>query len=1024
MIQSVLAAFVFLLGSAAVPAQQTLKQGFKSPPPECRPDVFYQVMGGTITKEGLVKDFDAMKQQGIGGVILMQMPDQLAGIVSWVFRDHPGKLKVLSDEWFAMWNFALGELDRRGLTFSTVPCPGWSHVGGPRVTPDKSGKILVAGYKTIKGPARFEGEIPRPPLHYNEHKPTLPPFASKAEVQAWKKLKESYGDFYRDVAVIALPTDAGAPPPVVLGKNDDVALGVKPKATKLITLDKEKLLNLTGKMDAQGRLVWDVPEGAWTVVRLGVESYKEPNYPAPVEGAGLECDRMDPQAIYLVFNNYVGRLLREARAKGYRCFKGFDTDSYESVEQDFCVDFPEQFKKRMGYDCLPWLPAWLDVRLVIVNADLTDRFRRDMQQVVSDLWLERFYGEIKRFAEANNVLWMIESYFKLTIDWRTAAARSHTPGSEFWVRERMGHGDAIIRELIGPAPDAAALYGHPVVWAESFSAGPENSAWRNHPWLLKPFGDAAFCRGINHFVMHGFVHNPFDNIKPGFSFGFWGTQFNRNLTWWNYSLPWHRYLARCQFLLRQGIPVADVLAYPPKVEHIPSPVLASAPYKQVVSNDEALLERVSVKDGRLVLPHGVSFAALAIPPAQRSMTPRALGRLLELVKEGATLIGEPVPARSVSMQNYPHCDRQMEKLVVELWGEDAAGSRQKAVGRGERQVGKGRVIWGRPLNKALNDVAGGPDFEFVGLSTTSPPYSERPRYDFFHRCTPEAEIYFLANLYDEPIANEASFRVSGRKPELWDPVTGSARPLPQYKDENGRTTIPMRLAARQSCFVVFPTPGEDKPSAKDKVNFPQAQPVAALEGPWRVAFDPKWGGPEQIEFASLVDWTKRPETGIKYYSGTAIYTKAFDAPQSLAADRKGKVYLDLGKVKNLARVRLNGKDLGIVWCAPWRVEIGGVLKPKDNELKIEVVNTWINRILGDEQIPGDAEYRESGDPKWPGGYIHGVNGKGLKDLPDWLLKGEPRPSKRYTFFIWQFYPKDAPLVESGLLGPVRILVEE
>ena len=727
-----LAALLFFPGIAAA-AEPTLKQGFQNPPPESRPEVFYQVMGCSITKDGLTKDFEAMKRQGIGGVMLMQMPDQLAGAMHWPFRDYPGKLKCLSDEWFAIWNFAIGELDRLGMTFSTVPCPGWSHVGGPWVTPDKSGKILVGGRKTLKGPSHFEGEISRPPLSYEEKKPAQPPWA--ADIEAWKKLKKSFGDFYRDVAVVAYPAGVGP-------------------------VKQSQVINLTGKMDAKGRLNWDVPAGDWTVVRLGVESFKEPNYPSQVDGSGLECDRMDPQAIHLVFDNYVGRMLREARAKGYKSFKGFDTDSYESVFQDFCVDFPEQFKKRMGYDCTPWLPAWLDKSLVIGSVDLTDRFRRDMLRVVSDLWLDRFYAEIKRFAEANKILWMIEPYFKLPIDWRTIASRAHVAGSEFWIQDRMGHGDALIRDSFGPAPDAAALYGQKTVWAEAFTAGPENSAWRNDPWLLKPYGDAAFCRGVNHFTMHGFVHNPFDNIKPGFSFGFWGTQFSRNVTWWPYSLPWHRYLARCQFLLGQGEPVVDALAYPPKTEHVPKPVLDCSPFKQTVCNDEALLERVSVKDGRLVVPNGVSFAALVIPPqkpyADRSMTPQALTRIRDLVKDGATLIGEPVPAKSVSLQNYPQCDRQMEKLVAELWGEG------KVAKRGDRKLGKGRVIWGRALTKALDEVAGGPDFEFTGLSM-APPEGRRPRYDFFHRRTPEADIYFVANLYDEPIAKAASFRVTGRQ---------------------------------------------------------------------------------------------------------------------------------------------------------------------------------------------------------------------------------------------------------------------
>ena len=951
-------------------------------------------MGGLQTKEGLTKDFEAMAREGVGGIMLMQMPDQVGGVVQWPFRDYPGKLTVCSDEWFARWNYAIGELDRLGLTFSSIPCPGWRHVGGPWVTAEKSLKVLVGKSTKIKGPVHFSDVIARAPVSY-EKKPTLPPWSSDAE--AWQKKRESWGDYYRDAAVVAYPMDTNTNKPI----------------------PSDKLIDLTRQMDADGRLTWDVPGGDWTVVRLGCAAFNGPNYPASLEGAGLEVDRMDAKAAKLVLDNYVGRLAREARAKGYKSFKGFDTDSYEAGRQDFSEDFIAQFKMRMGYDCTPWLPAWLDRKMTIGNADLTTRFRRDMLQVISDLWIEGFYTGVREFADKNHVTWMIEPYFSLTIDWRTVASKADIAGSEFWVNDNLTPGDSIIKDLFGPAPDTSELYGKNIVWAEAFTANSYCSAWRNDPALLKPYGDNAFCHGINHLVMHGFAHNPWgDNIKPGMSFGLWGTQLSRNLTWWPYSSAWHRYLARCQFLLSQGLPVSDVLAYPPKVEHIPSPVLECAPYKQVVCNDETLLKRLSVKNDRLVLPHGVSYAALAIPPdkksAQRSMTPAALNRICDLVKEGATLIGEPVPTRSVSLQNCPECDKEMASLVAEIWGD------ARTTSGGERQLGKGRVIWGRPVAEVLNEVAGGPDFDSNVPAVVQG--SNKPRYDFFHRRTPEAEIYFVANLSDQPLDLMAKFRVTRRRPQLWDAVTGQMRTMPQYSESNGHTSIPLRFAARQSFFVMFPKTAQGK-SDNNQVNFPAIKPAATVAGPWQVAFDPNWGGPQKIEFAALEDWTKRPEEGIRYYSGTATYRKTFDVPKS-AVKTKVAVYLDLGKVKNLARVRLNGNDLGIVWCAPWRVEVGGVLKAKDNNLEIDVVNTWVNRIIGDAREPLDVEMVKVDDPR-KGGYAAGLYGTGLKDLPDWLIKGEPRPSKgRYTFVNWQFYTKDASLLESGLLGPVQIVTQE
>ncbi|MHB8901126.1 MAG: glycosyl hydrolase [Thermoguttaceae bacterium] len=979
--------------ATVAPAQESLEQRFQDPPAECRPGVFMDWMGGMLSKEGLTRDFEALAREGIGSAMVMQMPDQLAGVVQWPFRDYPGKIVCLSDEWFDMAVHAVAECDRLGMTFATLPCPGWSHAGGPWVTPEKGLKVLVGKATQLQGPSRFDAVLARAVVPY-EKKPTLPDWASDAK--AWEAKRAGYGDYYRDVAVVAYQSG--------------------PVGSAGTVVPREKVLNLTAQVDDQGRLKWEVPEGAWTVLRLGCATFRGPNYPAQVEGAGLECDRMDPAAVRLVLENYVGRIAREARARGLKAYTGFDTDSYESGIQDFSEDFPAQFQKRMGYDCTTWLPAWYDRKLIIGSPELTARFRRDMLQVVSQLWLERFYGEIRRFAESSGLEWMVEPYFKLTIDWRTVAARSHLPGSEFWIRDLATRPDPFAGDLTGPGPDSAALYGQPIVWAEAFTASPHNSAWRNDPWLMKPCGDTAFCQGINRFMIHGFTHNPFgDQYRPGFSFGWWGTQLNRHLTWWPYSSAWHRYLARCQFMLRQGLPVADVLSYPPRTEHIPGHLLQCAPFKENVCNDETLLERLAVHGGRLVLPHGVSYAALALPlpgpRAQRTMTPQALRRILELVRQGATLIGEPVADRSASLQDYPQCDDQMRRLVADLWGDDPSP-------QGSRTLGKGRVIWGRPVTEVLREVAAGPDFEFLSVAQFEPGETWHARYDFFHRRAPDAEIYFVANPRDEVLAATGSFRVTGRQPQWWDPVTGRCRSLPEYREADGHTEIPLRLLPRQSCFIVFRQEGTAPPPDVTERNCPDPRPLATIEGPWQVAFDPNWGGPEQVEFATLDDWTTRPEEGIKYYSGTATYTKVFDAP-ALVLEASGTLYLDLGKVRNLARVKLNGADLGIVWCAPWRVEVGGALQEENNRLEIDVVNTWVNRIIGDEQLPADTEMV----PFEKGGYREALQGFALKDLPDWLLAGRPRPSKRYTFLTWQFYPKEAPLPQSGLLGPVQFTVQ-
>ncbi len=990
----IMAVFLILLAEAAW-AQDALERGFASPPPECRPGAFLDWMGGMVGREGLTLDLEALKEAGVGGVMIMQLPDQLAGVVQWPFRDYPGKVECLSDEWFAMMNHAIGEADRLGLTVATLASPGWSHVGGPWIHPEQGLKVLGAGVTQVKGPSRFDGLLVRA-APAGEEKPTLPEWSRDRE--AWKRRKESWGDPYQDVAVVALP-------------DPDAKTGAVPL---------ERVIDLTGKMEGGGGLKWDVPEGTWHIVRLGAQTFLGPNYPAPVEAAGLESDRFDPAATRAALEPYIGRIAREAKAKGYRSFQGFDTDSYESGFQNFSADLPAEFRKRMGYDCVPWLPAWHDRKRTIGSPERTARFRRDMLQVVSDLWLERFYGEIRRFAEEHELRWMVEPYFKLTIDWRAVAARSHLPGAEFWVRDLRV--DDIIRDLIGPGPDSAALYGHRVVWAEAFTARPDGSAWRNDPWLLKPYGDAAYCRGINHFMMHGYVHNPFgEAATPGLSMGFWGTQFNRRLTWWPWARAWHLYLARCQFLLRQGEPVADVLAYPPRTEHIPGPTLEAGPYKQVVLDDETLRKRLKVSAGRLEVRPGVTYAALALtaprPMAPAGFTPEALQKIRQLAEDGATVIGDAPAAVSASLKGYPDCDREMARLITGIWGE---GPRPKA---GERKIGKGRVVWGQSVPEALSNVAGAPDCEFVPAVPGDP-----IRFDFAHRRTGEADTYFVANLGDAPLQGKLRLRARG-KPELWDPVTGRMRLLPEFSNQHPME-IPVCFEPRQSFFIVLrsakaPSVAERHAGGGGPSNFPDRKQVCEITGAWDVSFDPKWGGPASTRFEQLSDWTRSAMDGIRYYSGKAVYRKTFDLPDERPGITPGHpVYLDLGAVRNMARVRLNGQDLGIVWCAPWRVEITRAVKEKGNALEIEVVNTWVNRIIGDEQEPADAEWTAVDSRHGMGGYTTAARGMALKDLPDWLIEGKPRPSRgRYTFVNWQYYSKDAPLLPSGLLGPVRVMTE-
>ncbi|MEJ7684550.1 MAG: glycosylhydrolase-like jelly roll fold domain-containing protein [Segetibacter sp.] len=401
-----------------------------------------------------------------------------------------------------------------------------------------------------------------------------------------------------------------------------------------------------------------------------------------------------------------------------------------------------------------------------------------------------------------------------------------------------------------------------------------------------------------------------------------------------------------------------------------------------------------VKDNQIVFPGGASYRLLILPSLE-TMTPALLEKIRSLVWDGAIVIGPP-PLKSPGLSGFPECDKKVQSIAGILWGRFESPAAQT-----ERIYGKGKIIWGGDFStKKANELYPSYDLaaKLLDRMGVAEDFKSANPVRYTHRTTPDWDIYFVSNCTNEPIRGDCIFRTAKASPELWDPVTGKTRKLTQFSSRDGRTAVSLQFDAYQSFFIVFSkgTPG----ASTGRKNFPEKTEIASLNGPWDVSFDPKWGGSEKVRFDSLKDWTLRREEGIKYYSGIAVYRQSFDLPKAGAANKNGRLYLNLGKVKNLARVRLNGHDLGVVWTTPWRVDITEPLKKKDNTLEIEVANLWPNRLIGDEKLPDD----------------------GIKDgqWPDWLIKGKERTSGRYTFTTYQHYTKDSPLLESGLIGPVTI----
>jgi hypothetical protein len=568
------------------------------------------------------------------------------------------------------------------------------------------------------------------------------------------------------------------------------------------------------------------------------------------------------------------------------------------------------------------------------------------------------------------------------------------------------------------AASIAHVMGRPIVSAEAFTG---RDQWQQFPWSMKNQGDWAFCIGINRFVYHTFAHKPLgDAFRPGMTMGPYGVHWDRGQTWWPMVRDYHRYIARCSHVLRQGVAISDILYLTPEgAPHVfrppPSALNGSGPladkrgYGFDGCSPSILIARAGVRDGRIVFPGGTSYRVLVLPRCD-TMTPGLLEKIIQLTEAGAVVLGAP-PVASPSLSGYPQCDVKVRELAEHLWGKEPAGV---------RQFGEGRMILDQPAAPALY-----PDY-----ATTAAVLAEMGIPEDFqaqsgaavryaHRRTDRADIYFLANTTNGPLETTCRFRVEKGAPQLWDPVTATIRPLPQFSRNEKTTSVPMCFAPYQSCFVVFP---RDNTLAgvtdAGGVNFPKAELLTTLGGSWAVSFDPKWGGPEKITFDALQDWTEHPQRGIKYYSGIATYRKEFDfalpaltarakrtdrgspgedgEPRSRANDHPA-LYLDLGTVHDMARVTLNGRDLGVVWCAPWRVEITDAVKAGINQLEIQVANRWPNRLLGDQQSP-DKDVRTV---QWESG----------------LLGGREYKAGRYTFTTGRGPGK---LLPSGLLGPVTL----
>ncbi len=1050
---------------------QNIQTGFITPHDSNSVWCYWYWIGDDISKEGITKDLEAMKEVGIGAAFIGNInPEEVDGPVP-----------ILSEDWWDHMVHAVNEGKRIGVDIGSFNCPGWSMSGGPWVKPEMAMRHIVFSETDLSGPSKVQIKLKKQGDEFQDLYVLAFPniaadktvlnnknasikinpyiknatalidgdesssaffdaaskeyiidiktgesitarsiqlfpgkvgFNAQCELYAlidgeYKTIKSfsferqntnvNVGPDRFGVVAIGLPevqsnafrlvcknegrmwrSDVGfseikiSEEPVLerfvekkLGKMFPSPLPewdsyIWENQEKLsdtnLKVEDQRILNVTENMDEDGILSWEVPEGDWTVMRFGMVPTGTTNAPSAPQGKGYEIDKASSEIARFHFAQYIGELMNRVPEENRSALKYVIADSYEQGSQNWTDGFEQRFAEKFGYDPKNYLPVFAGK--VVNSVDESNRFLWDLRRAIADEVAYEYVGGLREVSNEHNLKLWLENYghWGFPSEFLMYGGQSNLVAGEFWNEGTLGDIEC------KSGSSAAHIYGKPVTSAEAFTAS--GKAYLRHPALLKRRGDWSFTEGINHFVLHLYIHQPDDQRIPGVNAWF-STEFNRHNTWFKQSKSWIDYLRRCQHLLQQGQYVADVCYFigedAPMMTGARNPELPKG-YSYDYINAEVILQRLTVQNGKFTLPDGTSYSVMVLPP-QKTMRPELLAKIEELVEQGGVIFGQP-PDSSPSLSNYPECDEQIRSIAQKLWGA------KKEASTGIKKYGGGYVVDDLDLETTLKSLEINKDVE-IG--------NDVPVL-WTHRSMPGMEIYFLTNQSEHVVNFEPSFRVSGLKPQLWDAVTAEIRMLNKYIERNGRTSVPIRMEAHQSWFVVFTNNSENVAKGYEH-NFPGFQTIKEIDGEWDVDFMNKEIGPKSpVIFESLIDWSSSDNEKIKYYSGTAKYETSFELG---SIPDGGELFINLGKVEVMARVKINDKDLGGVWMSPYRINATGYLMTGVNKIEIEVVNLWRNQLIKDKKLPIEERYT-------------------------WHLVDDIRP--------------DETLHSSGLLGPVTIEV--
>ena len=731
-----------------------------------RPYTYWFWMNGNITKEGITKDLEAMHRIGVGGVFNLEGG---TGIPK-------GPVTYLSSEWSELKAHAIKEAARLGIDYVMHNCPGWSSSGGPWITPEYSMQKLTWSEIEVEGGRQVDTLLTQPATELG---------------------------YYKDIAVLAFPSFKNGKP---VGFSDWQLLNNSVFNHKgLIDIkeyDKEQIIrpedviDLTKLVDLKGHLNWSAPSGNWTIVRLGHTSTGRKNCAAPDTGVGLECDKYSKQAIQLHFNKMIDLLYPLIKPYIHQIQIGLEIDSWEVGMQNWTSGFEDEFCERAGYDLIKYLPAMTGK--IVGSKDITERFLWDIRRIQADLLADNYYGEFRTLCNQYGLVSYCEPYDRGPMEELQIGSRVDGVMGEFWNGlSAIFQNNLMMRRTTKLASSIAHINGQKVVGAEAYTSEPESGRWQEYPFALKAVGDKAFTEGINRMVVHRYAMQPHPNAAPAMTLGPWGIHFDRTNTWWEPGRAWMDYLNRCQTLLQEGLFVADLAYFTgdnivgyTKVHRKELNPVPPEGYDYDLMNTETLLNRSWMERGRLRLPDGMSYRILVMQE-QSHITLQLLRKLRSMVEEGLVIVGAR-PQQTVGLQSYSVAEKKaFGQLCDELWGKVPTAVI-------DRRIGEGRIFWeaSLDLDRVFDRILLKPDFEVVANPNSAP-------IRYIHRQIGEADAYFVTNqrrTTEEIICN---FRVKGKVPEFWNPITGEKSRAMVYQVNEETISVPVRLDEYGSVFVVF-----------------------------------------------------------------------------------------------------------------------------------------------------------------------------------------------------------------------------